>query len=66
MDTTASSAPSKYPLKWELISAVCLERLPVISPPMKPIELEFSKMVERIDIQKSLKSDHELRFEEEK
>ena len=48
-----------------MLGAVCLERLPLITPPMKPIEAEMAQLIEKLDMQKSLKSDHELRQEED-
>ncbi len=59
--TTGSSSP-----KWKLLSAICLERTPIISPPMTKIEQEMSQMFEKLDRIKSLKSEHELRQDEDK
>ncbi|GAB1860950.1 Large ribosomal subunit protein mL46 [Camponotus japonicus] len=63
-DTRAfSSTASKR--KWDLYSAVCLERHPVIIQPMQEIELKFYNMLKKIEYEKSLKCDHELRVEKE-
>jgi len=63
-DTRAfSSAASTR--KWDLYSAVCLERHPVIIQPMQEIELKFYNMLKKIEYEKSLKCDHELRVEKE-
>lgn len=63
-DTRAfSSAASKR--KWDLYSAVCLERHPVIIQPMQEIELKFYNMLKKIEYEKSLKCDHELRVKKE-
>ncbi|XP_011176131.2 39S ribosomal protein L46, mitochondrial [Solenopsis invicta] len=51
--------------KWDLYSAVCLERHPVIVQPMEEIELKFHNMLRKIEYEKSLKSNHELRKENE-
>ncbi|XP_037068699.1 39S ribosomal protein L46, mitochondrial-like [Pollicipes pollicipes] len=48
---------------WHLYSAVCLERLPVVAPPLSPIEREFSTLLRRLEFENSLKSDHEMRHE---
>lgn len=62
---TASSNTETSP-KWQVLSAICLERTPIITPPMTKIEMEMSKRIEKLDIMKSLKSDHELRQEDDK
>lgn len=62
---TSSSNTETSP-KWELLSAVCLERTPIIIPPMTKIEMEMSQRIEELDTMKSLKSDHELRQEEDR
>lgn len=51
--------------KWDLYSAVCLERHPIIIQPMQEIELKFHNMLKKIEYENSLKSDHELRKEKE-
>lgn len=52
--------------KWKIVTAVCLERLPVIAPPMKPIEKQMTELFHEMDVIKSLKSDHEIRQEEDR
>lgn len=52
--------------KWDLYSAVCLERHPVIIQPMQEIEEKFYNTLKRIEYEYSSKSDHELRVEKEK
>lgn len=49
--------------KWDLITAVCLERKPVIVPPMNEFEEKFHKYITRVEYERSLKSDHEMRHE---
>ncbi|KAJ9573816.1 hypothetical protein L9F63_008798 [Diploptera punctata] len=49
--------------KWDLMSAVCLERKPVITKSLNDIEVNFSKMLSRIEFEKSYKSEHEMRKE---
>jgi len=51
--------------KWDLYSAVCLERHPVIIQSMQEIELKFYNMLKKIEFENSLKSDHELKKERE-
>lgn len=59
-----STAPTMG--KWDLYSAVCLERHPIVLQPMQELELKFHNMLKRIEFEKSLKSDHELKVEREK
>jgi len=47
--------------RWQLMSAVCLERLPVITAPMNTIETDASAMFSQIEMENSSLSDHELR-----
>jgi len=47
--------------RWQLMSAVCLERLPVLSTPMNSIETDVSAMFAQIEMEHSSLSDHELR-----
>ncbi|EFN74170.1 39S ribosomal protein L46, mitochondrial [Camponotus floridanus] len=63
-DTRAFSSAASI-RKWDLYSAVCLERHPVIIQPMQEIELKFYNMLKKIEFKKSLKCDHELRVEKE-
>lgn len=51
--------------KWDLMSAVCLERKPVISRELNDIERKFSRMLAEIELENSNKSDHEVRFEQD-
>ncbi|KAL6447891.1 hypothetical protein ACFW04_000160 [Cataglyphis niger] len=51
--------------KWDLYSAVCLERHPVITQPMQEIELKYYNLLKKIEYENSLKCDHELRVEKE-
>merc|ERR1711928_315099 len=53
-------------MKWDLVSAVCLERLPTITPLPTPIEKEMLDMLEKLERINSLKSDHELWQEKDK
>lgn len=52
--------------KWDLYSAVCLERHPMIIQPMQDIELKYYNMLRKIEFENSLKCDHELKAEKEK
>ncbi|XP_034194520.1 mitochondrial ribosomal protein L46 [Osmia lignaria lignaria] len=52
--------------KWDLISAVCLERHPVITKPMKDIEIRYQKVLRQMEFENSLLSNFELQKEKEK
>lgn len=51
--------------KWDLMSAVCLERKPVLSRELNEIERKFSRMLADIELENSHRSDHEVRYEAE-
>ncbi|GAB1603212.1 39S ribosomal protein L46, mitochondrial-like [Argonauta hians] len=50
---------------WQLVSAVCLERLPLICQTPTEFELKYSQLVETEEVEKSFLSDHELRYRED-
>jgi large subunit ribosomal protein L46 len=47
------------------MSAVCLERKPVISRELNEIERKFSRMLADIELENSHKSDHEVRYQKD-
>ncbi|KAM9861229.1 large ribosomal subunit protein mL46 isoform 2-T2 [Aulostomus maculatus] len=47
---------------WTLKAAVCLQRLPVISADRTPIEQRFAQMMQEIELERSLLSNHELQL----
>ncbi|XP_015603780.1 39S ribosomal protein L46, mitochondrial [Cephus cinctus] len=53
-------------IKWDLMSAVCLERHPIISKPLNELEAKYQAMLNQIEYENSMKSDHEIRIELEK
>lgn len=52
--------------KWDLLSAVCLERHPITTKPKTELESKFQQMLACIEFEGSMKSDHELRHEIDK
>lgn len=51
--------------KWDLYAGVLVERLPVISKSLSPMEKEFQDQLWQIEFENSLKSDHELQHEKD-
>ncbi|KAI5636135.1 39S mitochondrial ribosomal protein l46 domain-containing protein [Phthorimaea operculella] len=52
--------------QWDIVTGVCVERLPVVTPPMNEIQKKYKNLLSTVEIEKSLKSDHELRHEQDK
>jgi len=59
---SSSSSSTNYQ-RWLLFASVCVERKPVISQPLTPMEIKFAAFLDKLELQNSLKSDHELRHE---
>ncbi|KAM8894070.1 large ribosomal subunit protein mL46 isoform 2-T2 [Spinachia spinachia] len=59
------SRTEKPPSPWTLMAAVCLQRLPVISADCSPVEQRFRQMLQQMELEKSLVSEHELRLLED-
>ncbi|XP_064632831.1 large ribosomal subunit protein mL46-like [Lineus longissimus] len=51
--------------KWHLCSAVCLERSPVLTPPMTDIETQYFNHLQTLEREYSVLSDHELRHKKD-
>lgn len=51
---------------WDIVTGVCIERLPVVTPPLNDIQKKYKDMLATMEIEKSLKSAHELRREQDK
>ncbi|XP_043234152.1 39S ribosomal protein L46, mitochondrial-like [Amphibalanus amphitrite] len=48
---------------WHLYTAVCLQRLPVVAPPLSDTERRFAALLRQLEFERSLKSSHEIRHE---
>ncbi|XP_076980269.1 large ribosomal subunit protein mL46 isoform X2 [Tamandua tetradactyla] len=55
----ATSSTRESP--WRLLGAVCLQRPPLVSKPLTPLQEDMAALLQQIEIEKSLYSDHELR-----
>ncbi|XP_078044561.1 mitochondrial ribosomal protein L46 [Augochlora pura] len=52
-------------VKWDLFSAVCLERHPIITKPMNDIESRYYNTLKQKEFENSLLSDFEIKMKEE-
>ncbi|XP_051837028.1 39S ribosomal protein L46, mitochondrial [Antechinus flavipes] len=50
---------------WRLLGALCLQRPPIISQPLTPLQVEMAELLQQIEVEKSRYSDHEMRALEE-
>uniref|UniRef100_A0A182WID6 Large ribosomal subunit protein mL46 n=1 Tax=Anopheles minimus TaxID=112268 RepID=A0A182WID6_9DIPT len=64
--TQATPAATQAEQKWDLYAGVLVERLPIVTKTLEPLEAKFKQMLDQIELEKSLKSNHELRKETEK
>lgn len=58
---TLATAPSHRGSPWHLLGALCLQRPPLVSKPLTPLQEEIAALLQQIEIERSLYSDHELR-----
>lgn len=61
LSRTQSTAAA--PEKWDLYAGVLVERLPVVSKSLNPLEKQFQDLLWRVEYENSLKSDFELKHE---
>ncbi|XP_047623457.1 39S ribosomal protein L46, mitochondrial isoform X4 [Phacochoerus africanus] len=54
-------APSSSSSPWRLLGALCLQRPPLVTKPLTPLQQEMADLLQQIEIERSLYSDHELR-----
>ncbi|XP_006885295.1 PREDICTED: 39S ribosomal protein L46, mitochondrial [Elephantulus edwardii] len=50
---------------WRLLGALCLQRPPLVSKPLTPLQEDMEALLKQIEKERSLYSDHELRALEE-
>ncbi|XP_052515342.1 39S ribosomal protein L46, mitochondrial [Budorcas taxicolor] len=58
---TLAAAPSNSASPWRLLGALCLQRPPLVSKQLTPMQEEMAALLQQIEIERSLYSDHELR-----
>lgn len=58
-------SPILQPMQWRIMSAVCIERKPVLTQEMTEMEKKFSAMLTKLENERSMLSDHELRHKED-
>lgn len=51
---------------WNIVTGVCVERLPIVTPPLNEIQKKFKDLLWTIEVENSLKSNHEIRHENDK
>jgi len=62
--STADSSSSKPNLgEWLLSSAICVERAPTLTPKLTDFQIEMMKNLDQMNLENSLKSDHEIRHD---
>lgn len=49
--------------KWDLQAAICLEKKPIVIPNLNDLEKKFKEVLSEIEFEKSLKSEFEIRHE---
>ncbi|XP_053673102.1 39S ribosomal protein L46, mitochondrial [Anopheles nili] len=64
--TQVTATAPELDQKWDLYAGVLVERLPIVTKTLTPIEAKFKEMLSQVELEKSLKSNHELRKENEK
>ncbi|VVC40822.1 NUDIX hydrolase domain,NUDIX hydrolase domain-like,Ribosomal protein L46 [Cinara cedri] len=56
---------STQKVKWDIMAGICLQRKPVITKSLTNIEVNYQNILQEIEFEKSLKSDHELRHDKD-
>lgn len=49
--------------KWDLQAAICLEKKPIVIPNLNEFEQKFQKALSEIEVERSFKSEFEIRHE---
>lgn len=51
--------------KWDIMAGICLQRKPVITKSLTDLEVKYLNILQEIELEKSLKSEHELRHDKD-
>ena len=55
---------SKWAAKpWKITAAVSVERMPIVTPDLDPMQVKMKDFLQQLEIEQSFKCDHELRIE---
>ncbi|XP_067646855.1 large ribosomal subunit protein mL46 isoform X2 [Eurosta solidaginis] len=65
MSTTAPDARTTVAQNWDLYASVLVERLPVVSKSLNSLERKFQEQLWRMEFENSLKSNHELKHDQD-
>nr|XP_018898274.1 PREDICTED: 39S ribosomal protein L46, mitochondrial [Bemisia tabaci] len=52
--------------KWDVMSAVCIERNPIVSRELNELETKVASLLERLELENSKKCNFELKYQKEK
>ena len=59
-----SEETSKWAAKpWKITAAVSVERMPIVTPDLDPMQVKMKDFLQQLEIEQSYKCDHELRIE---
>ena len=61
-----SEESSKWAAKpWKITAAVSVERMPIVTPDLDPMQVKMNNFLQQLEMEQSLKCDHELRIEQD-
>ena len=55
-----SSGAQCTPGQWQLVSAVCIQRPPIITPKLTSLQRKYSDLLMKMEVESSILSNHEL------
>ena len=60
-----SEETSKWAAKpWKITAAVSVERMPIVTPDLDPMQVKMNNFLQQLEMEQSLKCGHELRIEQ--
>ncbi|XP_012548733.1 39S ribosomal protein L46, mitochondrial [Bombyx mandarina] len=51
---------------WDILTGICIERLPVVTPPLTEMQKKYKEFLLTVEFEKSMKSNHEIQHENDK